>query len=235
MTDTWAGKLFVIDGSDASGKETQSTMAVAALQAFGQATSYFDFPQYKTSDGGRLVGECLAGKWGDFVNLDPHIASFPYAWDRREARDAIRGALALGAVICNRYVPSNLAHQGAKYTHWQSSEFGGEKITHFSATMKQIEYIQWLENLEYQQLQLPKPDRVIYLYVPLEVSRALMADKAKDQHERNEQYLQHVISLYSRLARERDDWFIVNCAPNNVMRTRTDIHEEVMSIICSLK
>ena len=58
-------------------------------------------------------------------------------------------------------------------------------------------YMAWLEDFEYVKLGLPRPDRVLYLDVPPEISQALMLKRyvgdasKKDIHERDFDYLRH--------------------------------------------
>ncbi len=207
--------LIVIEGSDGSGKQTQADLALATLQANGRIVAYFDFPRYETSLAGRMVKDSLTGKFGDFVGLHPKQASLPYTLDRAGARDDLVVALKRGVVICNRYVPSNSAHQGAK----------------FAEIAEQDEFIAWLEMLEHDELKLPRPTTTFYLYVPFEISHTLMEGRARDQHESNEPYLRKVIDVYLRIARERPDWKVVTCVQDGKLRSREDIHQEVMSQI----
>jgi dTMP kinase len=108
------GKLIVIEGGDGAGKGTQTELAFSALKNFGEITM-FDFPRYGHSVAANIVGQALRGDFGDFRNLDPHISSLPYMIDRAGAREDILAGLAKGNVICNRYTPSNVMYQSAKY------------------------------------------------------------------------------------------------------------------------
>ena len=59
------GKLIVIEGTDCSGKETQSKKLIERLNDEGIKTEYMSFPMYKTPTG-RIVGLPFLGK--------PHLA-----------------------------------------------------------------------------------------------------------------------------------------------------------------
>jgi dTMP kinase len=217
-------RLIVIEGGDGAGKETQAKRAVSVL-AENYDVKYFDFPGYERSMAGRLVGECLAGKYGDFRHLHPKLASLPYTLDRVDAKDNLITALGDdGIVICNRYTPSNAMYQAAKLTDGRD------------------EFIDWLERFEYREYALPRPAAVIYLHVPYDVSRELVKQKAAraylggeqgsvDQHERDEQYQRDVIALYLETAKARPDWRVIECVRHGTLRTIGDIHEEVMSYI----
>lgn len=220
------GKLIVIEGSDGAGKETQAKRAVSILEE-NHYVAYFDFPRYERSMAGALVGECLKGAYGDFRHLHPKLASLPYTLDRIGAQLDLRSKLMFGTVVCNRYTPSNAVYQAAKLSEGQ------------------LEFIDWLEQLEYGEYDLPRPAVVIYLHVPFDFARELVRQKAGraylggeqgsvDQHERDEQYQRDVIALYLETARSRDDWHSIECVKGGVLRSIDDIHEEVMERIYSV-
>ncbi len=218
-------KLIVIEGGDGAGKETQAKLALAALEKRRQ-TGYFDFPRYKESLAGALVGESLKGMYGSFRHMHPKFASLPYMLDRVGAREKLREALERSHVICNRYVPSNM---------YQAAKFANEA--------EQDEFIAWFEKLEYEELELPQPYYVFYLHVPLDFSRALMEQKtqgreylggakgAKDQHEADDDYQRNVIELYKRMCRQRSSWISIECVKNGELRSREDIHENIMHFL----
>ena len=109
------GKLIVIDGGDGAGKATQAALLVKQLRADGHAVETLDFPQYTQNTFGELIRECLDGKRGDFMAVDPRIASTLYAADRFESKPRLEQWLSEGKVIIlDRYVSSNMMHQGAK-------------------------------------------------------------------------------------------------------------------------
>ncbi|MFA9262825.1 MAG: hypothetical protein ACEQSB_05785 [Undibacterium sp.] len=83
------GKLIVLDGSDGSGKATQTRLLLARLKAEGYRTKTLDFPQYEANFFGQLLGRSLAGEFGDFIGIDPHIGSVLYAADRFESKPTI--------------------------------------------------------------------------------------------------------------------------------------------------
>lgn len=223
------GKLIVIDGVDGTGKGTQAKLAITALSSRG-TVELQDFPRYGESRAGELCGMALKGDLGDFRNLHPKLASLPYTLDRIGVREKIRDALTRGHVICNRYTPSNAMYQAAKL------QDPGERKA----------FILWLEELEYEELQLPRPDLVIYLSVPFEVSRKLTEGKdarnymggvakALDVHERDDEYLKEVAELYRTTASHRPQtWKVIECMQGETLRTPEDIHAEVMTLIDSL-
>ena len=217
------GILIDIEGGDGAGKATQTKMLAERLKAEGHEVVTFSFPRYYESNSGKLIGELLAGKHGDFMSVPPYISALPYAMDRGTARDAIQEALAKGAtVICDRYTSSNLAHQSAKLPKDEQGSL-----------------VEFIENLEYGDLRLPRPDVVMYLSVPTDVSVELVSKKEareytggekRDQAERNMAHQDRTRSAYLRLAEEKG-WRIVECAPAGSLRAPEDIHEEVSRIV----
>lgn len=222
------GKLLVIEGADGSGKGTQVTLLIKALKAARVPVAVFDFPQYESSIFGKLVGRALKGEFGDFRHMSPFMTSLPYTLDRVLAKDVIKKALKKGVVICNRYTPSNVAYQAAKCT-------GNARR----------EVISFLEEAEYKALGLPRPNLVMYLYVPPATSFRLIADKnargylgakkgARDQHEMDRAYQCAVVKVYQTLTSERSDWKLINCAQRGRMLSREAIHELVVNTCLGL-
>lgn len=217
--------LIDIEGADGSGKATQAKLLAERLEAAGRPVAQFSFPRYYESAAGKLIGELLSGKHGDFMSMAPYVSGLPYALDRAGARDEICAALDAGKIIVSdRYTPSNLAHQSAKLPKDEQDAL-----------------ISFFENLEYTDLKLPRPTRVIYLAVPTDVSSELVTRKdtrgyitdgtARDQAERNIAHQDRTRAVYTKLAAERPEWSIVNCTSESGLRSPEDIHEEVWSIV----
>ena len=144
------GLFLVVEGTDGSGKGTQFKLLVDKLTAEGYDVATFDFPQYEQPSS-YFVREYLNGNYGTADEVGPYTGSLFYALDRYQAAPAIREALAAGkVVIANRFTGSNMAHQGTKFNH--SEERRG--------------YFIWLDNLEFQMLNIPRPDKSIVLRVP---------------------------------------------------------------------
>lgn len=195
------GRLVVIDGGDGSGKTTQAKLLTDYLRQKGQKVKYIDFPNYTTFFG-KLVGRFLAGDFGKLDDVSPYLAALPYALDRASIRDEIKKNLRSGKIIIsNRYTTSSIAHQTAKM-----------------AKNKREEFSSWLEELEYKQLGMPKPDLVIYLYVPWKVGQKLTAKKAKNRRyvkgqdiaEKNIKHRIESEKMYLKLAK-RQGWVKIDC------------------------
>lgn len=218
--------LIVLEGGDGSGKATQAGLLKTRLQETIGPVSLFDFPRYEESLSGKLVGECLAGKHADFRRLSPYVASLPYVLDRIGAREDIAAKRGESIVMCNRYTPSNIAYQAAKLLPADRERF-----------------ISFIEALEYDEFRIPRPTLVLYLHVPTAIATKLIERKnergylastgeKKDQHERDVAYQEEVVRVYLDLARERDDWKVIECVDEKgELLPKEVIHEEVWKIV----
>jgi len=192
--------LINIDGTDASGKSLQTSVLVERLAAKGINTRCFDFPLYD-SPSGQLIKRGLDPQ-DDYINLlslQPELAALPYALNRAAVAKQIHKALQYGYLVCNRYVPSNLAYQGAK-----------------AGPRQEQAVINFIEQLEYGEIGLPRPDLVLFLYVPTHIARELNRERGQpiDLHEAHASYQAKVSKFYRKLAREQDNWRIIECAPD---------------------
>ncbi len=210
--------LIVFEGIDGSGKGTQAKLLVEALQLSEMPVTLFTFPRYETPTG-KIVATCLRGEHGNFVEWPPKLAALPFAVDRLEAQAELREALWSGAVVCDRYVHSNVAHQGAKCC-------GEERRA----------IIDWIEQFEFNVLVLPRPDFVLWLDMPVRQATELVGAKMertqleglkRDQHEANQSYQQEVATVYAELA-IRPEWRIVRCSPTSTPRTPEQIQAEIV-------
>ena len=215
------GKLIVIEGTDCSGKETQTKLLVKYLKENNTKVFTMSFPNYD-SPTGKIVGGPFQGKSyiseGYFPegapNVDPKVSSLYYAADRLYNIPIIQKKLNEGyTVILDRYVYSNMAHQAGK-------EDDKEKrlaLYNFNAT------------LEFDLLGLPKADKVIFLYMPVEGARALRTNRpeALDQNEMDEEYLKKSQRAYLELAKIFN-YIQINCFENGVVRSIEDISKDVI-------
>jgi len=216
------GQLIVIDGADGAGKATQTRMLVERLRAEGRVVETMDFPQYTQNTFGKLIRECLDGARGDFLQVDSRIASTLYAADRFESKETIKGWLDAGSmVILDRYVSSNMLHQGAKLTNPEELE----------------SFLVWLDHIEHEIFGVPRPERIVYLDVPLAVRATLMAQSvAAQKHGQGtkldlaEMDVSHQEAAESRakqIIELRNNWVRIECVREGALRTADDIHEEV--------
>jgi dTMP kinase len=215
------GKLIVIDGTDGSGKATQTKLLVEKISKM-RVVHTTDFPRYDTNLLGRLIRECLDGKHGDFIHTDPKIVSVLYAVDRFETMPLIKGWLdAGGIVILDRFVSANQIHQGGKIRDEKSRE----------------EFLSWLDKLEFGVLGLSRPDIIIYLHVPVEVSvelaraRALKKGEAPDQAENDTRHQAESQESALSIIKQSNNWVKIDCAPEGKMLSVESIHEEIFNSI----
>jgi len=214
------GKLIVIDGTDGSGKETQAKLLISNLENSGQGTTYFSFPRHGDPSA-YAVDEYLNGRFGGANDVNAYAGSIFYAVDRFAASFDIKAALNDGNfVICNRYVSANMGHQACK----------------ISDLKKRDEFLGWLDDLEYGKIfHIPRPDLTIILYVPTVVAQALvdkkdhrdyLGGKRRDIHEDDKKHLDDAAEAFVYVAKKYG-WTIINCAPNNVMKSKEEIQKLV--------
>lgn len=207
------GKLIVIEGTDCSGKQTQTDILVNNLKEMGYKAISFGFPNY-ASPTGKIIGEAYLGKHSPsyftegIENVDPKISSLYYAADRAYNIDIIKKYLEHGyIVVLNRYVESNMAFQGGKIK---------------DIKMRNMMY-EWLDNLEFVLLGLPRPDYVLFLYLPYEYVCTL---KEKRGEYANVNILHMAEIAYLELSTIYD-YEKINCLDNNNLRTIEDIAKEI--------
>jgi dTMP kinase len=220
---TAIGKLIAIEGVDGSGKRTQTELLSRALSARGIACLTVSFPHYD-SFFGRMIGRFLNGEFGELGAVDPHFAALLYAGDRLEAKPQLEAALAAGkTILADRYVASNLAHQGARVTPEQRGEF-----------------LAWLRRLEYETYGLPAESLVVYLRVLPAQAQQLVERKAAREYtslkhdllESDLTHLEQAARVYEALAAE-PNWVTIECldAGSQAMRSPEEIHRAVLAAV----
>ena len=188
------GKLILIEGTDCSGKETQTKLLVEKLNNDGIKCERFSFPMYD-SPTGKIVGGPYLGKsyisdcWFSegAVNVDPKVAALYYAADRKYNIGKIEELLNSGVnVVLDRYIYSNLAHQGGK----------------ISDKDERFKMYDWLDKLEFGLLELPHADIKVFLHMPYEVALILKKDRAEgmDQHESSKDHLIAAENAFKEIA-----------------------------------
>lgn len=214
------GKLLVIDGIDGTGKATQTALLKERLESQGRSVVTLDFPQYENNVGGRVIKQLLRGEFGDFLALDPKAASAYYASDRRESLPKIHNWIAEGnVVILDRYVSSNMIHQGSKIKDPEKAK----------------DFLAWLDQLEYGMMELPRPDAIFYLDVSAEVAADLLRARAvkeggtRDEVEGN---LKHMIEsrecALNIVGGTVSKWVRIICSgENNELLAKEVIHEKI--------
>ncbi|RLT08016.1 MAG: dTMP kinase [Planctomycetota bacterium] len=212
--------LIVIEGIDGSGKGTQAQQLTERLAATGRRVQLLSFPRYRETLFGHAIGDFLNGRFGQLNEVHPFLASVLYAADRFESRSVLTDALQQSdVVICDRYVPSNLAHQGAKLE-------GAERD----------ELLRTIERIEFEVFALPRPSLVVLLDVPVDIAQRNIAakkprsytDKAADLQEADAGYLQRVRDVYLQLATTDPIWQRVESVRAGKQRSITEIGDDIL-------
>jgi len=215
--------LIAFEGIDGSGKGTQATRLHARLIEHGIRSELFSFPRYQSTFFGSRIGEFLNGEFGDLNELDPFLISLLYAGDRFESRERLLQARAQNeAVVLDRYIPSNLAHQSAKKS--------GDARSRLQ---------EWIQQVEYGIFALPRPNLVVLLDVPVDVSQELIQRKQKrsytdlvtDLQESDMSYLEQVREIYLELAESSDDWVAVSIVQDGQLRSIEEIGTEIWDLV----
>lgn len=220
------GKLIVIDGTDGSGKATQTKLLVARLKKNRIPAEGLDFPQYRTFFG-KLVARYLKNEFG---KINPYLAAVLYADNRLEFKDKILGWLREGkVVILNRYVSSNQIHQAAN----------------IDSKKERRQFVDWISEMEYKIMGLPKPDKIIYLNMPPEIAYQLVLKKDKlsrqyingDKQDMLESDLEHQRKATKQamsLLNSHYDWAEIKCAENGQLLPKQAIAESVWQVASKL-
>lgn len=217
------GKLIVIEGTDCSGKETQSNLLVEYLNNCGHKTIKFAFPCYDSPTGKIIAGPYL-GKDGYLpplfdegaTKVDPYCASMLYAIDRKYNIKKITDALENGVnVVLDRYIDSNMAHQGAKLPNTEREQM-----------------FNFIERLEYELLGLPKADLPLLLHMPTWASVILKAGREEkpDQHESDIEYLNKSERVYLEIAKRRNA-VVIECVEGKTILSINKIHEKLRNVV----
>ena len=215
------GKLIVIEGLDGSGKGTQTALLTKALSDMNIKVKQVSFPDY-INPSSSLVKMYLNGELGSNPgDVNPYAASSFYAVDRYASYKQFweKDYQSDTVILADRYTTSNAIYQLSKLKNDERNEF-----------------LSWLEFYEYTQLQLPKPNAVIYLDMPIEISQQLLNKRyngditKKDLHESNFEFLKQCreSALYSA---SQQGWQIVKCSAENHPRSIEDIHKEVLQLV----
>lgn len=212
-------KIIVIEGTDCSGKQTQSELLKERLIKDGYKVAEFSFPMYETPTG-KIVGGPYLGKesickgwFPEGANEVPgKVASLYYAADRLYNLKTINEYIKNDyVIILDRYTTSNMAHQGGKLKTKEERQ----------------EMFKWIEQLEYDLLGLPRPDIKIFLHLPYEYSKELHKNRKElDELEKSEENMVNAERAYLEMA-EMFDFIKIECTKDNQIRSIEDIGREV--------
>lgn len=219
-----SGRLIVFEGTDGSGKATQSRLLCEHLKRENIPYKNINFPRYGQPSAA-MVQEYLDGRLGRHPgDVNAYAASLFYAMDRYASYKQDWGPFyeAGGLVIADRYTTSNAVHQASKLPEGERKAF-----------------LDWLFDTEYRLLELPKPDLVIYLDMPTEITEKMMRRREAstgthaDIHEQDEAYLKSCRDAAREIVRDCG-WTVIRCARDDEPRTVEDIHDEVYRTVRAL-
>lgn len=217
------GYIIVIEGTDGSGKQTQSVKLYERLKAEGYNVIRQSFPNYESSSS-EPVKMYLGGELcKNASELDAYQTSSLFAVDRlcTYMKDLKSHYEAGGIIILDRYTQSNMLHQAGKIKDLSERD----------------KFLDWLDNFEFNELKLPRADKVIFLDVPPDVSMRLAharADlKAGTKQDIHEQDSSHIIDAYNsgKYVAYKYQWTIINCVENNNLKSIEQIHTEIFNNI----
>ncbi|WP_432205013.1 dTMP kinase [Cetobacterium somerae] len=221
------GKLIVIEGTDSSGKETQTALLFEKLSEVVKNIRKISFPNYE-SPACEPVKMYLAGEFGtDAEKVNPYPASTMYAIDRYASYKKDWGKFYNegGIIVTDRYTTSNMVHQASKIQNKEEKQ----------------EYLSWLEDLEYNKMEIPRPDLVIFLNMPTETAQKLMAERKnkitgeakKDIHEKNVEYLKKSHENACEISKKYL-WAEIKCVENDKLKTIEEISDEVFQLVTKI-
>lgn len=218
------GKLFVIDGTDGSGKQTQLKKLEERLDKEGINYKKVSFPNYD-SPSSALVKMYLSGEFGAHAkDVSPYIASTFFAADRyatykKDLEEYYKNG---GIILADRYTTANMVHQAGKIADKQERE----------------KFLDWLWDYEFNLYGLPVPTKSFFLNMPPDYAEELMKNREnkftheakKDIHESDKS---HLIDAYNAACDlvDKYNWYEVKCVKENKIRTIDDIHEEIYNEI----
>lgn len=222
--------FVVIEGTDGSGKATQTQLLINYLVSGGKKVKTFDFPRYEENAYGQLVGRALKGEFGVFKEMSPYFVVLPYMIDQFMASLEIEKLREKIFVVCNRYVTTNFAY----------------RLAQISNPKKRKEYRDWLYQAAFQDLKMSKPDLVIVLFVPPKMAQKLILQKGKrlylkgnqkkDQFERDLVYQKEVAKCYLQMVKLKPEWKLINCVDKKGnLRPIEEIHQDVVKLVENFK
>lgn len=212
------GFFIAFEGTDGSGKKTQTDLLRMRLQSAGYVVVPVSFPQYGKKSAG-LVEEYLNGKYGTSSAVSPYAASLFYAVDRFDMAPAIRKFLSEGCiVIADRYVDSNIGHQGGKIKNESERE----------------QFFKWVYDTEYRILGIPRPHLTVIPHMPADVATRLIGRKQqrlyiergnRDAHESDIDHLRMAEEAYLWLAEKYpEDHILIECMEEDALLPPEAVH-----------
>ncbi|MBE5745712.1 MAG: thymidylate kinase [Clostridiales bacterium] len=213
--------IIVIEGTDGSGKQTQTQKLFDYLVSQNIKVKRQSFPNYE-SESSVLVKKYLNGDFGDLGAMSAKQCSTFFAVDRLCTMQNYKEFLNnKGVLLLDRYVSSNILHQASKIKEKKDRD----------------EFISWLEKFEHEDLNLPKPDITFFLDLKPELSKKLRVERGdlkagtkKDIHEAHDEYMLHCYNVGCEIAIEKN-WKVIKCYENDKIKTIDEIHNEIKNIV----
>jgi dTMP kinase len=219
------GLFIAIEGADGSGKSTQSDLLAEFLEGKGKRVIRQKFPRYG-KDSAFYVEQYLNGVYGQTNDVPADLGVLPYAIDRYAASAEIKSYLEDDdtVIVCDRYMGSNLAHQGAKIDDFDS---------------RQVFYDRTMIT-EYNVMGIPRATINVVLIMPTELAQANVDNRPdreytsqkRDIHEADADHLEKAKRNYEELCRLYPDEFVaIQCTDERMnMRSIEDIQSEIQAI-----
>lgn len=215
---------MIIEGTDGSGKATQSGLLVEHLKSLNLPVLAMSFPRYDHASSW-LIRQYLAGEFGPADSVPPKIASAFFTFDRLEAAGSIEAALAQGQhVVLDRWVSSNKGHQLGKITDEHERQ----------------QFLDWLNTFEYTTNGLPVPDITVLLYLDPAAAVSSSGNKGgvvHDVHESDLNHLRRAADAYTWVAQHDtvENWVTVDCMSEaGERRTKAEMHDLVWQQIAPI-
>ncbi|MDD2515611.1 MAG: thymidylate kinase [Candidatus Gracilibacteria bacterium] len=211
--------FIVIDGIDGSGKGTQTELLKTELEKLGKKVKIYDFPRYE-EDASIMVRKYLNGAYGRGLGAKP--ASIFYAIDRFDASFSLREDLKnYDYIISNRYTSASMIHQGGKIKDENELK----------------DYVKWLEDLEFNIFGIVKPDKTIFLTLPVDTAIKLVEMKKKREYIKNgdnkdihEDDKDHLINAYNSAQKvaTMQNWTKIECVENGILLPKSEITQKIL-------
>ena len=215
------GKLIVLEGIDGSGKSAQYRRLCERMENDKIEYNHIVFPRYD-KESSALIRMYLGGEFGEHPgDVNAYAAATFFAVDRFASYRTDWGKIYNGGgiILSDRYTTSNAVHQGSKLSDEELPAF-----------------FEWISDLEYGKMGLPKPDLVIYLDVDVETSKRRMLQRQKstdtsaDIHEKDFEYLESCLRT-ARKAAEYYNWVSVPYMKNGIERDIDEKNAEIYRLI----
>jgi dTMP kinase len=219
-----SGKLIVFEGTDGSGKATQTELLCRELERRGTAYRRLTFPRYQ-DESSALIRLYLNGAFGNHPDdVNAYAAATFFAVDRYASYKQDWGSFyqSGGLLVADRYTTSNAVHQTVKLP-----------------PEERVAFLDWLFDFEYRLLGLPAPTRVLYLDIPTELTERMMRRRERetntkaDIHERDEAYLR-LCRENAAFVTEYCGWTKIDCTDGGALLPAEEIHRIVLGKISDL-